>query len=71
MKCIVNTNVGMLIIVVIFNHTHVFEWYVIRCGSKNMHGKHMCLEEIGLHDENKVSIPWGAHFLYFPKEGGI
>jgi hypothetical protein len=28
----------------------LFEWYVIRCGSKNGHQKDLCFEEeIGLH----------------------
>jgi hypothetical protein len=33
MKHIVNTNVGMPIVVASFNQTPMFEWYVIRCGS--------------------------------------
>jgi hypothetical protein len=28
--------------------TPIFEWYVIRCGSKNIHQNYMCLKEIGL-----------------------
>ena len=30
------------------NQTPRFEWYVVRCGSKNEHRKDMCLREIGL-----------------------
>ena len=28
--------------------TPIFEWYVIRCGSKNRHQNYMSLKEIGL-----------------------
>ena len=27
----------------------IFEWYVIRCPSKNEYQKDMCLKEIGIH----------------------
>ena len=30
------------------NWTPIFEWYVIRCGSKNKYQKYTCLKEMGL-----------------------
>jgi len=27
-------------------YTPIFEWYVVRCGFKNWHHKHMCLKEL-------------------------
>ena len=33
------------------NRTPIFEWHVVRCGSKNGHPKDMCFREIGLHDK--------------------
>ena len=29
---------------------------MVWCGSKNVHQKDMCLKEIGLHAQNKISI---------------
>ena len=37
--------------------TPIFEWYVVRCGSKNGHQKGiMCFKEIGLHAPNVLTI---------------
>jgi hypothetical protein len=33
-----------------------FEWYVVRCGSKNKHQKDVCLEEIELRAQDMISI---------------
>ena len=30
----------------------IFEWYVVRCGSKNGHQKDICLKEIRLRVQN-------------------
>ena len=30
------------------DQTPIFEWYLVRCGSKNRYQKDMCIEEIGL-----------------------
>jgi hypothetical protein len=39
-----------------FYWTLVFEWYVVRCGSKNKYQKNMCLKEIGLRAQNMLLI---------------
>ena len=36
--------------------TPIFEWYVVRCGSKNRHPIHMCLKEIGPCAQNMLII---------------
>ena len=36
--------------------THVFEWYVVWCGSKSGYQKDKCFEEIRLHAQNVVDI---------------
>ena len=36
--------------------TPIFEWYVLRCGSKNGAYKYTCLKEIGLRSQNMLSI---------------
>ena len=38
------------------NWTPIFEWCVVRCGSKNGYQKDMCLKEIGLHAQNMIII---------------
>ena len=35
-----------------FNWTCIFEWCVVRYGSKNGHEEEICSEEIGLHARN-------------------
>ena len=37
--------------------TPIFEWYTIRCGSKNGHQKDTCVKVIGLSHQNMLSIP--------------
>ena len=39
-----------------FDWTPLFEWYVVRCSSKNGDQKDMCLKEIGLHAQNMITI---------------
>ena len=36
--------------------TPIFKWYVVRCGSKNRHQKHMHLKEIGLGAQTMLII---------------
>jgi hypothetical protein len=38
------------------NQTPIFDWYVIRCGSKNKYQKDMCLKESELHAQNMITI---------------
>ena len=47
----------------------IFEWYVVRCGSKNIHRIGMCLKEIGLRAQimlvilrlnNQHDFGWGG-----------
>ena len=38
------------------NQIPIFEWYVNRCGSKNMHQKDMCSKEIGLLAQDMIVI---------------
>jgi hypothetical protein len=56
-----NSNIAMI-------STPIFEWCVVRCGSKNGNQKEMCLEEIGQRAQNMLSflgfifnIIWGTH----------
>ena len=42
--------------IVDWNHTHVFEWYVVWCGSKNKYLKYTCLSEIGLGAQNSIYV---------------
>ena len=50
----------MPISVASLNQPPIFEGYVIRCASKNIHAKHMCLKEIGLCDENNTHCLGGT-----------
>jgi hypothetical protein len=34
----------------------IFEWCIVKCGSKNRHQKDMCLKEIGKHIQNLLTI---------------
>ena len=34
------------------NETPTFKWYVVRCGSKNVYKKDICLKDIRLHAHN-------------------
>ena len=36
--------------------TPIFEWYAVRCESKNRHQKDMCLKRIGLRAQNMFTI---------------
>ena len=36
--------------------TPIFEWYVVRCGSKNIYQKDTCLKEIRLLAQNIITI---------------
>ena len=38
------------------NRTPIFEWYVVRCGSKNGYQIGMWLKEIGLGTQNLITI---------------
>ena len=38
------------------NQAPMFEWCVVRCGSKNGHYEDMCLKEIELHAQNLLII---------------
>ena len=42
--------------VISVNLTPIFEWYVVRCGSKNGYQEDMCLEEIGLRAQIIITI---------------
>ena len=48
-----------------------FEWRVVKCGCKSRHQKDLCLEEIGLHAQNLLTIlgfkshhNWGGGPIY-------
>ena len=43
--------------VVDLNLTHVFEWYVVRCDSKNGYQKDMFLNKIGLRVQIMLTSP--------------
>ena len=45
-----------LIQLLIFNQTPILEWYVGRCGSKNIYPKDMCQQTIGLCVQNVITI---------------
>ena len=38
------------------NHTHAFEWYLVRCDSKNGYQKNMYSKEIELCAQNRTTI---------------
>ena len=38
------------------NWTHVVEWFMVRCNSKNGYPKDMYSKEIGLHAQNMIII---------------
>ena len=50
--------------------TPIFEWYVVRCGSKNGHHNIMCLQEIGLCAQNMLSILDSTTNMIEEDEGG-
>jgi hypothetical protein len=37
-------------------YTLIFQWCVVKCGSKNIHQKAMCFKEIGLRAKNMITI---------------
>ena len=43
-------------LVAFLTKTPIFEWYVVRCGSKNGYQKHMCFKEIGLCAHDLITI---------------
>ena len=43
-------------LIISLNWTALFEWYVIRCGSKNGYQKYTCLEKRGLHAQNMLTM---------------
>jgi hypothetical protein len=43
-------------LVTYLNQTPIFEWYVIRWGSKNAYWKDMCSKKIGLCGQNMITI---------------
>ena len=43
-------------LVAYLNWTHVYEWRVIKCGSKNGHPKDMYIKEIILWAQNLLTI---------------
>ena len=47
----------MHILVNYLTQTPIFEWCMVRCGSKNEHQRNMCSKEIGLCAENFITIP--------------
>ena len=50
---------------------HIFEWYVVRRGSKNQHQKDKCSKEIGLH-ASKTLIVLGSIFnMIVGGRGGV
>ena len=34
----------------------IFQWHVVKCGSKKKHQKTMCFKEIGLRAKNVITI---------------
>ena len=42
--------------VIYLNQTPIFEWCVIRCGSKNKYQKDVCLKESELQAQNLITI---------------
>ena len=43
-------------LVIYLNQALLFKWYAIRCDSKNIQEKDICLKGIGLHAQNTVTI---------------
>ena len=39
-----------------FTWTPIFEWCVVRCDSKSIYQKDICLQEIGLHAQNMIIV---------------
>jgi len=52
--------------------TPVFEWYVVKCGSRNGHQKDVCLKEIRLCVQSMITIldPHIQHDLGIEGGGG-
>ena len=46
----------MPILVTDLNWTPIFEWCVVKCGSKNGFQKDMCLKEIELRAQNMLPV---------------
>ena len=42
--------------VIYLSETSIFEWYMVRCDSKNKYQKSVCLKEIGLHAQNMITF---------------
>lgn len=38
------------------NRKPTFEWYMVKCDSKNGYKKDVCLKKIELHDQNMITI---------------
>ena len=46
----------------------IFEWYVVRCGSKKRYQNNMCLKRIGLHAQNIKPI---SRFIFHHNWGSL
>ena len=69
-KKLITQKVNVPNLVTYLDKTPIFDWCVIRCGSKNGHQKKKCLKEIGLHAQYLltilgpiVSIIWGTYLV--------
>ena len=48
--------IDMLDSVTYLNRTPIFEWYMVRFGSKDGHQKDICLKEIGLRAQTIITV---------------
>ena len=53
---VVLRNVGMPNSYITMIWAPIFEWYAVKCGSRNRHHKDMYSKENGLHDRNLLTI---------------
>ena len=57
--------------------TLIFQWCVIRCGSRNKHQTYMCIQELGLHASHLFTILGsivniiGRHIRSFSKKENL
>lgn len=72
--CLSSTTIDNPYLVSFLIRMHVFEWYVVWCGSKNGCQEDMCLtKKIGLHAQNMINSLVSINcfcFCFFPGRGG-
>lgn len=69
-----NMNIRQRCLVQLLHQTPIFEWNLVKWGSKNIYKKGVCLQEIRLHTQDTISIislTLNITLYIFSLEGGF